>query len=95
MKPARQFNFKAFLRVVNDASAALYEQKHVAQLGRDIRIHTHLLEEYCFAGELKLTHDLVCVLGAVRWRDRLIKRRHSEGWGASNAFMRLTIPLLV
>jgi hypothetical protein len=81
MKAPTAFPVSAIVRVVEDSPKEPQSGEHIAQLGRDIRISTTLLDEYCFSSPTDLTHDLMSLLGAVRFADRSVKRHHCDGWG--------------
>lgn len=89
MVVSNRFPVAASLRV-SERSARRVDPLR-AQLGNEIRVDPKLLTDYCFSSIDGLTHDLMAVLGAVRWADRSVLRRPTEGWGRS---IELEIPVL-
>jgi len=81
MKTPTAFPVSATIRVVENSPSKPQNGEYIAQLGRDISISTALLDEYCFSSPTDLTHDLMSLLGAVRFADRSVKRHHCDGWG--------------
>lgn len=81
MKSLASYPIQGSIRVVEEGVAAHDGNVHVICLGAQIRIDTKLLDAYCYSSPTDFTYDLMSVIGAVKYADRSIKRRHGDGWG--------------
>lgn len=91
MKPLAAYPVEGSVRVVEDGASTCEGNTHVICLGDQIRIDTKLLDEYCFSSPTDLTYDLMSIIGAVKYADRSIRRRHSDGWGRT---ISIEVPVL-
>src|SRR6188768_3451051 len=53
----------------------------IIRLGEDIRVDATTLSEYCFQESDGVAHDLMTLLGAVKYADRMLRRHHGKNWG--------------
>lgn len=52
----------------------------VIRLGEDISVNATTLSEYCFREADGIAHDVMTLLGAVKFADRMLRRHHSKNW---------------
>lgn len=76
---------------VVESGAALTEGNHSqVTISDGLAILTGLLHEVCFTEVSPLSHDLSVLLGAVKYADRFVRRKHGAGWARQ---LRLTVPV--
>ena len=66
---------------VTDKRGRKSSKVHVVRLGEQIKVRPDFLAEYCFRQPDSLSHDLMTLIGAVKYADRALLRQHSKGWG--------------
>ncbi|MDH6148254.1 MULTISPECIES: hypothetical protein [Paraburkholderia] len=66
---------------VTDGPAHKTAKAHLVRLGVDITVRPDRLSAYCFRQSDGLAHDLMTLIGAVKYADRSLMRHHSKGWG--------------
>ncbi|MBU9185204.1 adenine nucleotide alpha hydrolase family protein [Burkholderia multivorans] len=76
---ARADSPSAFFRVA-DRRVRKSAKVHVVRLGDDIKVRPDRLSAYCFRQSDGLAHDLMTLIGAVKYADRKLMRHHSKGW---------------
>lgn len=81
MKPYILYPVSGSVQVIEQGDASQQGNAHVVRLGSEIVIDTAMLDAYCFSSPTDLTFDLMSVIGALKYTDRSIMRRHGEGWG--------------
>ncbi|MDR8400838.1 hypothetical protein NE850_31440 [Paraburkholderia sp. USG1] len=52
----------------------------VIRLGEDIEVDATTLSEYCFRQSDGLAYDLMTLIGAVKFADRMLRRQHAKTW---------------
>lgn len=70
----------AFFRVT-DRRARKSSKVQTVRLGDDIQVRPDRLSAYCFRQSDGLAHDLMTLIGAVKFADRKLMRHHSKGGG--------------
>ncbi len=66
---------------VTDRRVRRSSKVEIIRLGEDIRIDATTLSEYCFQESDGVAHDLMTLLGAVKYADRMLRRHHGKTWG--------------
>jgi hypothetical protein len=75
---------------VSDGAGRHPAGANVVRLNHEIAVQADLLSEYCFTNPDALTHDLMTLIGAVKYADRVAMRWHSRAWGRS---LQLELPV--
>ena len=77
------FPVEAKVRLVEAGSLSHGIDEHTVVLGDSIKINTSLIERYFCSSATLLAQDLMTVVGAVKYADRIVKRHHAKAWGRS------------
>lgn len=65
---------------VADRRARKSPKVYLVRLGDDIKVRPDRLSAYCFRQSDGLAHDLMTLIGAVKYADRKLMRHHAKGW---------------
>lgn len=65
---------------VTEKRARKSSKVQVVRLGEDIRVDATTLSEYCFRESDGIAHDLMTLIGAVKFADRSLRRHHAKSW---------------
>lgn len=84
------FPVEAKVRLVETGESSHSIGEHTVVLGDSIKINTSLIEQYFCSSATQLAQDLMTVVGAVKYADRLVKRHHAKAWGRS---MSIEVPV--
>ncbi|WP_133295642.1 hypothetical protein [Burkholderia reimsis] len=76
--------------VVESGSFLIKGNHSQVPLGEGLAIQAGLLHEVCFTEVSPLSCDLTVLLGAVKYADRSVRRKHGNGWARQ---LRLTVPV--